>query len=57
VVVFERGGLVFAFNFHWDKSYSDYKIGVQDAGTYVPVLNTDATEFGGEQAALPCLCG
>ena len=34
VIVYERAGLVFAFNFHPTKSYSEYKIGVQVAGKY-----------------------
>jgi len=34
VVVYERAGVVFAFNFHPSQSYTDYKIGVQEAGTY-----------------------
>jgi len=39
VVVYERAGVVFAFNFHPSQSYTDYKIGVDDAGSYpVPLL-------------------
>jgi len=34
VVVYERAGVVFAFNFHPTQSYADYKIGVEEAGTY-----------------------
>lgn len=34
VVVYERADVVFAFNFHPTQSYTDYKIGVQEAGTY-----------------------
>jgi hypothetical protein len=34
VVVFERSGLVFVFNFHPSKSYTDYKIGVWEDGPY-----------------------
>ena len=35
VVVFERADtLVFVFNFHPTKSFTDYKIGVQVPGTY-----------------------
>lgn len=33
VVVFERAGLVFIFNFHVSKSFTDYKIGVEVPGT------------------------
>lgn len=47
VLVFERNGLVFVFNFHPTQSYPDYKIGVDVAGTYEVVLNSDREEFGG----------
>ncbi|KAK3179700.1 alpha-1,4-glucan branching enzyme [Lecanicillium sp. MT-2017a] len=47
VIVFERAGLVFIFNFHPTESFSDYRIGIEDAGTYRVVLNTDSKEFGG----------
>lgn len=33
VIVYEKAGLVFVFNFHPTKSYADYKIGVPRAGT------------------------
>lgn len=47
VVVFERAGLLWIFNFHPSKSYADYRVGVEQAGTYRIVLNTDLKEFGG----------
>ncbi|CAM1509309.1 Fc.00g030480.m01.CDS01 [Cosmosporella sp. VM-42] len=47
VIVFERGGLVFIFNLHPTNSYSDYRIGVEVAGTYRTVLNSDSKEVGG----------
>lgn len=47
VIVFERAGLVFIFNFHPSNSFSDYRIGIEEAGTYRVVLNSDAKEFGG----------
>lgn len=47
VVVFERNGLLFVFNFHPTKSYADYKLGVETAGVYELVLNSDRAEFGG----------
>jgi len=34
VIVFERAGLIFVFNFNPSKSYTDYKIGVQVDGVY-----------------------
>ncbi|KAM5382805.1 hypothetical protein ACJZ2D_002196 [Fusarium nematophilum] len=47
VIVFERAGLVFIFNFHPTNSFSDYRIGIDVAGTYRVVLNTDSKEVGG----------
>lgn len=47
VIVFERGGLVFIFNFNPSESFSDYRIGIDVPGTYRVVLNSDAKEFGG----------
>lgn len=35
IVVFERGGLLWVFNFHHSKSYSDYRVGVDTPGVYV----------------------
>jgi len=46
VVAFERKGYVFVFNFHPDKSYTDYGIAVR-AGKYTTVLSTDEGRFGG----------
>merc|ERR1711934_376931 len=47
VIVFERAGLVFAFNFHWDKSFTDYRIACETPGKYQPVLSSDDKDFGG----------
>ncbi|QPG93755.1 hypothetical protein C2857_002250 [Epichloe festucae Fl1] len=47
VIVFERAGLVFIFNFHHSSSFTDYRVGVEVAGTYRIVLNTDAKDVGG----------
>ncbi|KHN97821.1 1,4-alpha-glucan branching enzyme [Metarhizium album ARSEF 1941] len=47
VLVFERAGLVFVFNFHASQSFADYRIGIEVAGTYRIVLNTDSKEAGG----------
>ncbi|TVY47288.1 1,4-alpha-glucan-branching enzyme [Lachnellula occidentalis] len=47
VIVFERAGLLWIFNFHPTKSYADYRVGVEQAGTYRVVLNSDAKDFGG----------
>ncbi|CAG9831462.1 unnamed protein product [Diabrotica balteata] len=47
VVVFERAGLVFVFNFHPTKSFADYRIGVEVEGNYKIVLSSDDKAFGG----------
>ncbi|KAK3487028.1 alpha-glucan branching enzyme [Neurospora crassa] len=47
VIVFERAGLVFVFNFHPSNSYTDYRIGIEQAGTYRIVLDSDTKEHGG----------
>lgn len=49
IIVFERAGCVFIFNFHPSKSYSDYKIGVGVNGKYKIVLDSDSEEFGGHK--------
>jgi 1,4-alpha-glucan branching enzyme len=47
VLVFERAGLLWIFNFHPTKSFADYRVGVEEAGTYRIVLDSDWGEFGG----------
>lgn len=48
VIVHERGGLVFVFNFHTNKSFPDYPIGVNDKGDYKVVLSSDDSKYGGQ---------
>lgn len=47
LLVFERGPLVFVFNFHTNETYEGLEIGVGEPGKYQLVLDTDAGEFGG----------
>ncbi|KAG4072535.1 hypothetical protein HA402_004624 [Bradysia odoriphaga] len=47
VIAFERAGLVFVFNFHSTKSFTDYRVGVDVAGAYSVVLSSDDEIFGG----------
>lgn len=47
IIVFERAGLLWIFNFHPSKSFKDYRVGIEQAGTYRIVLDTDDGEFGG----------
>ncbi len=46
-IVFEHAGCVFLFNFHPQKSISDYAFPVKKAGKYKVVFNSDDMEFGG----------
>lgn len=47
IIAFERAGLLFVFNFHPSKSFTDYKIGINLSGSLKIVLNSDNAEFGG----------
>ncbi|XP_037089973.1 1,4-alpha-glucan-branching enzyme-like isoform X2 [Pollicipes pollicipes] len=53
VVVHDRAGVVFAFNFHTSKSFTGYKVGVDVPGCYQIVLDTDRAEFGGHNRVDP----
>ena len=46
-IVYARGGLVFAFNFHSSESVTDWRIPVPEKADYRLILNTDDTAFGG----------
>ncbi|KAN0044951.1 hypothetical protein ACTA71_006477 [Dictyostelium dimigraforme] len=47
IIVYERAGLIFIFNFHPSKSFSDYRIGSGISGKFVNALDSDRQEFGG----------
>lgn len=47
-IAFERNGLIFVFNFHTDRSITNYSIPVNEGGGYEIVLCTDSPEFGGQ---------
>jgi 1,4-alpha-glucan branching enzyme len=47
MIVFERAGLLFAFNFNPTQSFADYRVGVDVAGEYECVLSSDEGRFGG----------
>ena len=46
ILVFERAGLIFAFNFHPTQSYTDYHVAAAP-GRYQMILDSDAKDFGG----------
>ena len=47
VLVYERSGVVFAFNFSPSNSYDSYFITTPTVGEYEPILSTDDEKFGG----------
>jgi 1,4-alpha-glucan branching enzyme len=53
IIVFERSGLLWMFNFHPFKSFSDYRIPVKQPGKYRLLLNSDDLAFGGHGRIQP----
>ncbi|KAM0748919.1 family 13 glycoside hydrolase [Meredithblackwellia eburnea MCA 4105] len=49
VIVFERGNLLWVFNFHHSKSFTDYRVGTDWPGEYHVVLSSDDKDFGGHE--------
>jgi 1,4-alpha-glucan branching enzyme len=47
-MAFERGELIFIFNFHSTKSVADYPILVPPGTPYTIALDTDEAQFGGQ---------
>ena len=47
VLVFERAGLLWIFNFNPTKSFTDYRVGVEIPGVYRIVIDTDDPQYGG----------
>jgi 1,4-alpha-glucan branching enzyme len=52
VIIFRRDDLFFAFNFHQDHSYTDYRFETPP-GNYQMILDCDAPEYGGHGRLLP----
>lgn len=48
VLAFQRGTVIGIFNFHYEKSFTGYGIGVREPGKYKVVLDSDSKEFGGQ---------
>lgn len=49
VLIFEKAGLTFAFNFNPTRSFSGYFVPVSDEGRYQAVFSTDEERFGGQE--------
>ena len=47
IMSFERGGLLFVFNWSGDKAIPDYELPAPHRGEWRRILDTDAREFGG----------
>lgn len=47
VMVYEKGNLVFVFNFNPTKSFDGYQLPIPKAGKYKAILSTDDASFGG----------
>ena len=46
-IIYERGGLIFLFNFNVEKSIPGYEFNVSHEGNYRILLNSDHPSFGG----------
>lgn len=49
ILIYNKGDVVFAFNFHPQKSFEGYWIPVAEEGTYRVILSTDDKKFGGQE--------
>jgi 1,4-alpha-glucan branching enzyme len=49
VIVYEKGELIFIFNFHTNNSYTDYLIGTHWRSDHMILIETDEERFGGHQ--------
>jgi len=47
MIVYERSSLLFIFNFHPTKSFTDYRVGIDEGGEYRIILSSDEKKFGG----------
>ena len=47
VIIYTKKRLAFAFNFHPDKSFTNYFVPVEEEGNYSVVLSSDDNNFGG----------
>lgn len=51
IICFYRKGLLFAFNFHTNQSYTKVRVPVPTAKDYELVLSSDDAEYGGQGLA------
>ncbi|XP_071730229.1 1,4-alpha-glucan-branching enzyme 3, chloroplastic/amyloplastic [Rutidosis leptorrhynchoides] len=48
VISYLRGPFLFIFNFHPTNTYDRYNVGVEEAGEYQVILNTDEKKYSGQ---------
>jgi 1,4-alpha-glucan branching enzyme len=48
LIVFEKGDLLFIFNFHPSQSFEHYRIGTKWSSDHKIILDTDESRFGGK---------
>jgi 1,4-alpha-glucan branching enzyme len=47
IIVYEKGELIYIFNFHTNNSYTDYLIGTHWRSDHMILIETDEERFGG----------
>ena len=47
LIVYEKGPVIFIFNFHTNKSFEDYRIGTLWESDHMILMDTDQAELGG----------
>ena len=48
IMIYKRGGIVFAFNLNPEKSFDGYTLRNLEAGIYTPIMSTDDEKYGGD---------
>ncbi|KAF2076274.1 hypothetical protein CYY_002451 [Polysphondylium violaceum] len=56
IIIYERADLIFVFNFHHSKSFTDYRIGSGVEGKFTNILDSDREDFGGHKNLDPSCC-
>lgn len=49
VIVYEKGDLLYVYNFHHSKSHENYKVGTMWSSDHFVVYESDEERFGGHQ--------
>jgi len=47
LIIFEKGDLLFVFNFNVDQSFNYYRVGTKWSSNHLIVFNSDDKDFGG----------